>query len=71
MACKRSAVRSRLAPPPGFWAASPLQQGAPVVFYHPQADAWTVYVQSKLVELESAKAVSDRKWGENRLITLF
>jgi hypothetical protein len=36
----------------------------------PQADAWTVYVQSKLVELEAAKAVSDRKWGENRLITL-
>jgi hypothetical protein len=36
----------------------------------PQADAWTVYVQSKLVELEAAKACSDRKWGENRLITL-
>jgi hypothetical protein len=36
----------------------------------PQADAWTVYVQSKLVELEAAKASSDRKWGENRLITL-
>jgi hypothetical protein len=36
----------------------------------PEADAWTVYVQSKLVELEAAKAVSDRKWGENRLITL-
>jgi hypothetical protein len=36
----------------------------------PQADAWTVYVQSKLVELEAAKAASDRKWGENRLITL-
>jgi len=36
----------------------------------PQADAWTIYVQSKLVELEAAKAVSDRKWGENRLITL-
>ena len=36
----------------------------------PQADPWTVYVQSKLVELEAAKASSDRKWGENRLITL-
>jgi hypothetical protein len=36
----------------------------------PQADAWTIYVQSKLVELEAAKAVSDRKWGEDRLITL-
>ena len=36
----------------------------------PQADSWTVYVQSKLVELEAAKASSDRKWGENRLITL-
>jgi len=36
----------------------------------PQADAWTVYVQSKLVELEAVKASSDRKWGENRLITL-
>lgn len=36
----------------------------------PQADPWTVYMQSKLVELEAAKAVSDRKWGENRLLTL-
>ena len=36
----------------------------------PQADAWTIYVQSKLVELEAVKAASDRKWGENRLITL-
>jgi hypothetical protein len=36
----------------------------------PEADAWTVYVQSKLVELEAAKASSDRKWGENRLTTL-
>lgn len=36
----------------------------------PQADPWTIYVQSKLVELEAAKAASDRKWGENRLITL-
>jgi hypothetical protein len=27
-------------------------------------------VQSKLVELESVKAASDRKWGENRLNTL-
>ena len=36
----------------------------------PQADAWTIHVQSKLVELEAAKAVSDRKWGEDRLITL-
>ena len=35
-----------------------------------QADPWTIHVQSRLVELESAKAVSDRKWGENRLITL-
>jgi hypothetical protein len=33
-------------------------------------DPWTIHVQSKLVELEAAKAVSDRKWGENRLITL-
>jgi hypothetical protein len=36
----------------------------------PKADAWTIHVQSKLVELESVKAVSDRKWGENRLTTL-
>ena len=36
----------------------------------PQADAWTIHVQSKLVELEAAKAISDRKWGEDRLITL-
>lgn len=36
----------------------------------PKADPWTIYVQSKLVELESVKAVSDRKWGENRLTTL-
>ena len=36
----------------------------------PKADAWTIHVQSKLVELEAAKAVSDRKWGEDRLITL-
>jgi hypothetical protein len=36
----------------------------------PQADSWTIYVQSRLVELEAAKEVSDRKWGENRLITL-
>lgn len=35
-----------------------------------QADPWTIHVQAKLVELEAAKAVSDRKWGENRLITL-
>jgi hypothetical protein len=41
-----------------------------VVSPSPQADPWTVYVQSKLVELEAAKASSDRKWGENRLITL-
>jgi len=47
-----------------------LRQHPVVVSPSPQADAWTVYVQSKLVELESAKAVSDRKWGENRLITL-
>jgi hypothetical protein len=36
----------------------------------PKANAWTIHVQSKLVELESAKAASDRKWGENRLTTL-
>lgn len=36
----------------------------------PKADPWTIHVQSRLVELEAAKAVSDRKWGENRLITL-
>ena len=36
----------------------------------PKADPWTIHVQSKLVELEAAKAVSDRKWGENRLTTL-
>jgi len=36
----------------------------------PKADAWTIHVQSKLVELESVKAASDRKWGENRLCTL-
>lgn len=47
-----------------------LRQHPVVVSPSPQADAWTVYVQSKLVELEAAKAVSDRKWGENRLITL-
>ena len=36
----------------------------------PKADPWTIHVQSKLVELESVKAASDRKWGENRLNTL-
>ena len=36
----------------------------------PKSDAWTIHVQSKLVELESVKAASDRKWGENRLTTL-
>ena len=36
----------------------------------PQADAWTIHVQSKLMQLEAVKSVSDRKWGENRLITL-
>jgi hypothetical protein len=36
----------------------------------PKADHWTIHVQSKLVELESVKAASDRKWGENRLNTL-
>jgi hypothetical protein len=36
----------------------------------PKADAWTIHVQSKLVELESTKAAADRKWGENRLTTL-
>ena len=35
-----------------------------------KTDAWTIHVQSKLVELESVKAASDRKWGENRLTTL-
>lgn len=34
------------------------------------ADLWTIHVQSKLVELEAVKVASDRKWGENRLITL-
>jgi len=34
------------------------------------ADPWTIHVQAKLVELEAVKAASDRKWGENRLITL-
>jgi len=44
---------------------------------HPKAeiqnlggDPWAIHVNSKLVELESVKAASDRKWGENRLITL-
>ena len=36
----------------------------------PKADPWTIHVQSKLVELESVKVASDRKWGENRLNTL-
>ena len=36
----------------------------------PKADPWTIHVQAKLVELEAVKEVSDRKWGENRLITL-
>ena len=36
----------------------------------PKADPWTIHVQSRLVELEAVKAASDRKWGENRLITL-
>jgi hypothetical protein len=36
----------------------------------PKADPWTIHIQSKLVELESVKAASDRKWGENRLTTL-
>lgn len=36
----------------------------------PKSDAWTIHVQSKLVELESVKAASNRKWGENRLTTL-
>ena len=35
-----------------------------------RADLWTIHVQAKLVELEAVKAASDRKWGENRLITL-
>lgn len=34
------------------------------------ADLWTIHVQSKLLELEATKVASDRKWGENRLITL-
>ena len=33
-------------------------------------DLWTIHVQSKLLELEATKVASDRKWGENRLITL-
>jgi len=37
---------------------------------NPKSDPWTIHVQSKLVELESVKAASDRKWGENRLCTL-
>jgi len=44
---------------------------------HPKAeiqnhggDQWAIHVNSKLVELESVKAASDRKWGENRLITV-
>ena len=36
----------------------------------PPADPWTIHVQAKLVELEAVKAASDKKWGENRLITL-
>jgi len=36
----------------------------------PKADPWTIHVQAKLVELEAVKVASDRKWGENRLITL-
>ena len=36
----------------------------------PKADSWTIYVQSKLVELEAVKRSADRKWGENRLCTL-
>jgi len=47
-----------------------LRQHPVVEFPSPQADAWTIHVQSKLVELEATKAASDRKWGENRLITL-
>jgi hypothetical protein len=39
-------------------------------FQAQRADPWTIHVQSKLVELEAVKAASDRKWGENRLITL-
>ena len=35
-----------------------------------KSDPWTIHVQAKLVELEAVKAASDRKWGENRLITL-
>ena len=37
---------------------------------NPGGDPWTIHVNAKLVELESVKAVCDRKWGENRLITL-
>ena len=37
---------------------------------NPGVDSWTIHVNAKLVELESVKAASDRKWGENRLITL-
>jgi len=35
-----------------------------------RADPWTIHVQAKLVVLDARKAASDRKWGENRLITL-
>lgn len=47
-----------------------LRQHPVVEHPRPQADAWTIHVQSRLVELEAVKAASDRKWGENRLITL-
>lgn len=47
-----------------------LRQHPVVEHPSPKADAWTIHVQSKLVELESVKAASDRKWGENRLCTL-
>lgn len=47
-----------------------LRQHPVVEHPSPQADAWTIHVQSRLVELEAVKAASDRKWGENRLITL-
>ena len=47
-----------------------LRQHPVVEHPSPKADAWTIHVQSKLVELEAVKAVSDRKWGENRLCTL-
>lgn len=47
-----------------------LRQHPVVQHPSPQSDQWTIHVQSRLVELEAVKADCDRKWGENRLITL-